>query len=58
MTVLELECTLGGRRYDHFDHDAANRTASSARSGAVLPVGPIGIGERRDTPNGEYLPTY
>ncbi len=61
MTVLELECALGGRRYGHFDHDAANITgpnAPSVRSSAILRVGPVGIGEKLDKTNGEYLSTY
>ncbi|WP_175145425.1 hypothetical protein [Paraburkholderia phenoliruptrix] len=61
MTVLELECALGGRRYGHFDHDAANITGPnepSARGGAVLRVGLVGIGENLDKKSGEYLSTY
>ncbi|MFF7058088.1 hypothetical protein ACFY89_15540 [Achromobacter spanius] len=69
MTVLALECTLGGRRYGHFDHDAANVTgphSGGTRKAAVLPTvpketgnpWPEGIGETQDFVTGEYLSTY
>jgi hypothetical protein len=59
--VLKLECALGGRRYGHFDHDAANITgpfAPKARSGALLPLVDVGVGELIDPVTGEYLSTY
>lgn len=61
MTVLELESALGGRRYGHFDHDAANFTgpnARSVRSGSVLRVGPVGVREIIDTTSGEHLSNF
>lgn len=61
LKVLKLECALGGRRYGHFDHDAANVTgprSSLRHTTAILTVDPNGTRVRKDSATGEYLPNY
>lgn len=59
--VLKLECALGGRRYGHFDHDAANITGprgTQKRSSVLLQPDSAGVRFRKDPKTGEYLPNY
>lgn len=59
--VLRIECALGGRRYGHFDHDAANITGPRdylSQPEVALPVMESGLGVSKDPATGEYLSTY
>lgn len=61
LKVLKLECALGGRRYGHFDHDAANITGphgAQKRRATPLQLDSAGVRFRRDPETGEHLPTY
>lgn len=64
LQVLALERALGGRRYGHFDHDAANVEGPCPPSGIRVQNGVRAVPAAtsyaqeftRDQNTGEYLP--